>query len=123
MVKASAYTIEEIAEKLDEAFGMFIDEEEGYDEAIREIKERLEKLTEKYPDDKELKEYLQAFQDYYSEKEEGKLTRESEKERLVWLKSEINHIVHWRKLGMSAGRVLPFRDFRSMRGEIGRRGI
>ncbi|NOZ59166.1 MAG: hypothetical protein GXO66_06285 [Euryarchaeota archaeon] len=123
MVKASAYTLEEVAERLDEAFGMFIDGDEEYASVIREVKERLEKLSEKYPDDGELREYLQAFQDFYSKREEGKLTRDEEKERLVWLKSEINHIVHWRKLGMSAGRVLPFKDFRSMRGEIGRRGI
>ncbi len=123
MVKASAYTLEEVAERLDEAFGMFIDGDEEYGSVIGEVKERLEKLSEKYPDDRELKEYLEAFRDFYSKREEGSLSREEEKERLVWLKSEINNIVHWRKLGMSAGRVLPFRDFRSMRGETGRRGI
>ncbi len=123
MVKASAYTLEEVAERLDEAFGMFIDGDEEYGSVIGEVKVRLEKLSEKYPDDRELKEYLEAFRDFYSKREEGSLSREEEKERLVWLKSEINNIVHWRKLGMSAGRVLPFRDFRSMRGETGRRGI
>ena len=120
MVKASAYTLEEIANKLNEAFGMFIDEEEAYGETIKGVKEELEKLVNKYPEDNELRDYFKAFEDFYEKREE--LDRKKEKERLIWLESEINHIVHWRKLGMSAGRVLPFRDFRSMRGETGRRG-
>ncbi len=119
MVKASAYTVEDVARKLDTAFGMFIDGEEEYVDVLQEVRERLQELVEKYPKDDEVAEFLQAF-DSYLEAKEG-MSREEEKERLVWLKSELNHIVHWRKLGMSAGRVLPFKDFRSLRGGIGGR--
>ncbi len=120
MVKASAYTVEDVARRLDDAFGMFIDGDEGYIQVLEEVRTRLQELTERYPKDDEVAEFLQAFESYLKAREEG-MSREDEKARLVWLKSELNHIVHWRKLGMSAGRVLPFKDFRSLRGGTGGR--
>lgn len=120
MVKASAYTLEELLEKLKDAFGEFIDENyDAYKEIVEQVKGRLEEMVKKYEDDAELREYYENFMEYYESI--GKSERELEKEKLAWIKSELNHIVHWRKLGMSAGRVLPFKDYRSLRGGIGGR--
>jgi len=120
MVKASAYTLDEILENLKKAYGEFIDE--NYDEylaIIKDMKEKLENLVNKYPEDEELKDYYDNFNDFYEDI--GKVDRKEEKDKFAWIKSELNHIVQWRKLGMSAGRVLPFKDYRSMRGSIGGR--
>lgn len=120
MVKASAYTLEELLESLDEAYGEFIDGRYGeYERVVKLAKERLDKLVEKYTEDSELLDYRAHFRRFF--KEMGGVERDEEKEKLVWIKSELNNIVHWRKLGMSAGRVLPFSDYRSKRGSIGGR--
>jgi len=120
MVEASAYTLDEILEKMNSAYGEMIDQNyEEYGRIIKEIKERLEKLVTRYPEDEELSEYRGHFMGYYNDI--GEVEREKEKEELAWIKSELNHIVHWRKLGMSAGRVLPFSDYRSKRGGVGGR--
>ncbi len=115
MVKVSAYTLDEILEKLKKAYGEFLDEEYNkYTTTIKGIKEELQKLVNKYPDDKELEDYYGNFNGFYDDI--GKVDKTEEKDKLAWIKSELEHIVHWRKLDMSSGRVLPFKDYRRMKG-------
>lgn len=118
---ASAYTIEEISEKLEAAYSSFIDNKIAeYESALSSVLSDLENVVRKYPNDEEMRSYLKTFSAFYEGKKEMK--KEEEKKRLSELLSDLNHKVHWRKLGMSSGKELPFRDFRSLRGETGRRG-
>jgi oligoribonuclease (3'-5' exoribonuclease) len=76
----------------------------------------------KYPEDSEFKEYVNKFNRLMEKKAEG-LSVEDEKELLEKFLSDIRRFVHWRKLEISSGEYLPFRDYRSLREEGGRRGI
>lgn len=121
MTIASAYTIEEILEKLEAAYTSFIDNKIAeYGSALSSVLSGLENIVKKYPNDEEMGSYLKTFSAFYEGRKEMK--KEEEKKKLSGLISDLNHKVHWRKLGMSSGKELPFKDFRSLRGETGRRG-
>jgi hypothetical protein len=122
MTIASAYTLEDIVKLLDDAYSAFIDKEERYPETLGNALGELEDITRKYPEDGELKKYLASFK-AFSKKREAGLSREEEKKGLSALISDLKHKVHWRKLGMSSGKDLPYKDYRSLRGEVGRRGL
>lgn len=122
MTIASAYTIDETVKILDVAYAAFIDKEQDrYEKSLASAKGELEKLLGKYPDDEELKGYLADFNSFFK-KREG-MSREEERKRLSSIISDLKHKAHWRKLGMSSGKDLPFKDYRSLRGEVGRRGL
>lgn len=111
---ASAYTIEEISEKLEAAYYSFIDDKiTEYEFALDMVLSDLEKIAEKYPQDEEMRSYLKTFRAFYEGREEMK--KEEKKKKLSELLSDICHKVRWRKLGMSSGTELPFKDFRSLR--------
>ncbi len=119
MVVASPYTVEEIAEKLKEVHSLLTEgKQKEYDVGLRSIVEDLEELLDKYPQDTEMKDYHDAFTAFY-EKRSGGVT---EVKRLLEFVSDIEHLAHWRKIAMASGKELPFRDYRSLRGERGRRG-
>jgi hypothetical protein len=123
MTVASAYTLEDLLEILDGAYGALIDQDqEVYEKKLGGAKDELDTLLEKYPDDDELKEYSAEYTSFLERREEG-LKREVEKKKLSSLVSDLRHMIHWRKLGMSSGKDLPFKDYRSLRGEVGRRGL
>lgn len=122
MTIASAYTLEDVVKLLDEAYSAFIDREEKYPKALSKVLEQLEDITRKYPEDGEIKGYLSSCQAFNKKRKAG-LSREEEKKGLSALISDLKHKVHWRKLGMSSGKDLPFKDYRSLRGEVGRRGL
>jgi hypothetical protein len=121
MTIASAYTLEDVVKLLDDAYSAFMDREERYSEALGHVLGQLEGISKKYPEDKELKGYLANFK-AFNKKRPG-LSRAEEKKGLAALISDLKHKVHWRKLGMSSGKDLPFKDYRSLRGEVGRRGL
>ncbi|MDI6654378.1 MAG: hypothetical protein QME59_00640 [Candidatus Hydrothermarchaeota archaeon] len=117
---ASAYTIEEISKELKSAYSSFVDNRIAeYESALGSILSRLENVVKKYPSDGEMRNYLKTFSAFYEGRKEMK--KEEEKKKLSELLSDINQKVHWRKLGMSSGKELPFKDFRSLREEIGGR--
>jgi hypothetical protein len=134
MVKASAYTIEDIVELLEDANSSFLDylrlkEEERKAKKIEEYEGKLKaaydmtaKTTGKYPEDTEFRDYFKRFSALMKKREEG-ISVEKEREMLEDFLSKMRHLVHWRKLEISAGKDLPFGDYRSLRGERGRRGI
>jgi predicted RNase H-like nuclease (RuvC/YqgF family) len=123
MTVASAYTLDDLLEILDRAHGALIDKREAeYEKNLSAAKEELENLLAKYPEDEELKEYSAEYTSFLERKEEG-LKREIEKKKLSALVSDLRQLIHWRKLGMSSGKDLPFKDYRSLRGEVGRRGL
>lgn len=123
MTVASAYTLDDLLEILDRAYGALIDKKEAdYEKDLSAAKEELENLLEKYPDDEDLKEYSAKYASFLERREEG-LKREIEKKKLSALVSDLRQLIHWRKLGMSSGKDLPFKDYRSLRGEVGRRGL
>jgi len=118
MVGASPYTIGQIAEKLKKAQSDLIDgEKKEYEGSLRAAVEALEDILSKYPDDGEMKEYYDKFFPFY-EKRSG----EADKPKLEEFITEIDHIIYWRKIAMASGKGLPFKDYRSLRGETGRRG-
>ncbi len=123
MTVASAYTLDDLLEILDGAYGALIDKNEAeYEKGLSAAKEELENLLEKYPDDEDLKEYSAEYASFLERREEG-LKREIEKKKLSALVSDLRQLIHWRKLGMSSGKDLPFKDYRSLRGGVGRRGL
>lgn len=123
MTVASAYTLEDLLEILDRAYGALIDKDEDvYVKSLSAAKTELEDLLGKYPEDDELKEYSTEYASFLERREEG-LKREVEKKKLSSLISDLRQKIHWRKLGMSSGKDLPFKDYRSLRGEVGRRGL
>ncbi len=123
MTVASAYTLEDLLEILDGAYGALIDKNmEEYEGKLRRAQGELASLLEKYPDDDELKDYRSEYASFLDRREEG-LKREVEKKKLSSLVSDLRHMIHWRKLGMSSGKDLPFKNYRSLRGEVGRRGL
>lgn len=123
MTIASAYTLEDLLEILDRAYGALIDKNESeYARNLEAASRELESLLEKYPEDEELREYRDDYASFLERKEEG-MKREVEKKRLSSLVSDLRQKIHWRKLGMSSGKDLPFKDYRSLRGEVGRRGL
>ncbi len=118
MVGASPYTISQIAEKLKNAHSNLMDgDRKAYEIFLREVVEGLEDIMRKYSDDDEMKEYYDKFFPFY-EKRSGK----ADKARLEKFITEIDHIIYWRKIAMASGKGLPFKDYRSLRGETGRRG-
>ncbi len=118
MVMASPYTVDQIAEKLKQAhINLAEGKKTEYEASLREAVEGLEEILDKYPDDDEMKEYYDALFPFY-EKRNGK----ADKAKLEEFITEIDHIIHWRKIAMASGKGLPFRDYRSLRGETGRRG-
>jgi hypothetical protein len=118
MVMASPYTVSLIEEKLKTALSQLMEgSKEGYDKALRESVEGLEEIIRKYPDDDEIKEYYDAFFPFY-ERRSGM----ADKDRLEEFITEIDHIIHWRKIAMASAKGLPFKEYRSLRGETGRRG-
>ncbi|MDP6459557.1 MAG: hypothetical protein QF829_02040 [Candidatus Hydrothermarchaeota archaeon] len=121
MTIASAYTLEDVVKLLDDTYSAFIDKEERYSEALGNTLEQLKDITRKYPEDNELKRYFMNFK-AFNKKIPG-LSRAEEKKELSALISDLKHKVHWRKLGMSSGKNLPYKDYRSLRGEVGRRGL
>ncbi len=121
MTIASAYTLEDVVKVLDDAYAAFIDAEGRYPEILGSALEQLEGIAKRYPEDKELKGYIANFKAFSKKRPE--LSREEEKKGLSDLISDLKHKVHWRKLGMSSGKDLPYKDYRSLRGEIGRRGL
>jgi hypothetical protein len=123
MTIASAYTLEDILKMMDEAYAALVDKEpEKYEKNLGSAREELEGLLDRYPGDEELKGYLADFASFLKKREEG-MSRSDEKKRLSALISDLRHKIHWRKLGMSSGKDLPFKDYRSLRGEVGRRGL
>lgn len=121
MTKCSAYTLASMEAKLKEVFRLFIEGDEDFHTCRRAFREEFRALAKKYPRDTKVNDFLNEWLDLRNRRKTG-LSREDEEEQLVWLLSELSHIVNWRKLGVSGGRVLPFRDFRSMRGDRGHRG-
>lgn len=121
MTIASAYTLEDVVKLLDDAYEAFIDKSRQYPKLLGDALKLLVGITERYPEDKELKKYLAGFKTY--NKKRAGLSRAEEKKGLSDLISDLKHKVHWRKLGMSSGKDLPYRDYRSLRREIGRRGL
>lgn len=118
MVMASPYTVSQIAEKLKKAHSNLVEgEKKDYENSLREAVEGLEEILRKYPDDDEIKEYYDVFFPFY-ERRSGK----ADKARLDEFITEIDHIIHWRKIAMASAKGLPFKDYRSLRGETGRRG-
>ncbi|MEE8168118.1 MAG: hypothetical protein V3T58_04530 [Candidatus Hydrothermarchaeales archaeon] len=117
MVKASAYTLAEIAEKLKDTHSILREgKSEAYEAELRSAMEQLDSVLSKYPDDDEMKEYREAFTAFYEDrgvKEEKKLS-----EFIL----DIGHIVHWRKLALASGKELPMKDYRSLRGGRDQRG-
>lgn len=123
MTIASAYTLEDILKIMKEAYEALLDEApEKYEKNLGSARGELEGLLERYPGDEELKDYLADFTAFLKKREEG-MDRNEEKKRLSSLISDLRHKIHWRKLGMSSGKDLPFKDYRSLRGEVGRRGL
>lgn len=117
MVMASPYTVGQISEKLKKAQASLVEgKKKEYEASLREAVEGLEEILSKYPDDDEMKEYYDSFFPFY-EKRDGK----ADKTRLEEFITEIDHIIHWRKIAMASGKGLPFRDYRSLRGETGQR--
>ncbi len=121
MVRISAYTLDSFHAKLKETFRLFMNKDDEFHTMRREFREGLKELVKKYPDDTEVGEFLNHWLELRAQRK-ADIPWEEEKICLTWLLSELNHIVHWRKLGMSSGRVLPFHDFRTMRGNVGKRG-
>jgi hypothetical protein len=121
LTKISAYTLDSLQTKLKEVFRLFMDENKGFHNLRREFREELKLLVKKYPNDTEVGEFLNHWLELRAQRK-ANIPREEEKICLVWLLSEFSHIVEWRKLGMSSGRVLPFKNFRSLRGDVGKRG-
>lgn len=120
MTIASAYTIDEIVKELDRAYSAFLDgDRAGYEKELASTLKSLEELAKKYPKDEEMKNYLRAFSSFYEERKT--MRREDEKAKLSELISDIKHKVHWRKVETAAAKDLPFKDFRSLRGEAPRR--
>ncbi len=118
MVGASPYTVDEIADSIKEAHeNLLEDKTKDYDASLRKAVEGLEDILKKYPDDSEMQEYYDAFFLFY-ERRSGK----ADKAKLEEFITEIDHIVHWRKIAMASGKGLPFKDYRSLRGETDRRG-
>jgi oligoribonuclease (3'-5' exoribonuclease) len=134
MTKASAYTIEEIVEVLEDAHSDLLDhlqlknperrtrKLEDYESGVKKAYDMVVKTVGKYPEDEEFKEYFDKFNKFIAKKEEG-IPIEKEKKWLEDFLSDIRRFIHWRKLEISSGKELPFRDYRSLRGERGRRGI
>jgi predicted RNase H-like nuclease (RuvC/YqgF family) len=123
MTVASAYTLDDLLEILDRAHGALIDKDKGeYEKSLKSAEEELKNLLNKYPQDEELEEYRGEYASFLERREEG-LKREVEKKRLSSLVSDLKQMIHWRKLGMSSGKDLPFKDYRSLRGEAGRRRL
>jgi|TARA_B100001971_G_C18258024_1_gene583972 hypothetical protein len=121
MTIASAYTLEDVAKILDDAYSAFIDREERYSEIIENAFKHLEDVSNKYSDDSEINEYLVRFNNF--NKKRSGLNRDNEKKELKTLISDLKQKIHWRKLGMSSGTNLPFKDFRSLRGSGGNRSL
>lgn len=117
MVMASPYTVGQIAEKMKKAHEKLTEgKRKEYEDALREAVEGFEDILSKYPDDGEIKEYYAAFFPFYEKR--GAKTDKAKLEEFI---TEIDHIIHWRKIAMASGKGLPFRDYRSMRGETGQR--
>ncbi|MFQ6105554.1 MAG: hypothetical protein ACE5NL_00585 [Candidatus Hydrothermarchaeaceae archaeon] len=115
--------MEEIAEKLEEAYSKFVARNRsGYEVTINSITREVEALVKKYPRDREVKDYLNMLNAFH-ERKEGCMDPKEEKQRILSLISDLKQMVHWRKVGMSSGMELPYKDYRRMRGETGRRGL
>jgi hypothetical protein len=91
-----------------------------YESELDSITRKLEKTIEKYPNDEEIKVYFNDFLSFIEERKKG-MKPEKEKKEISEFLSNLRHIIEWRKLGMSSGSRLPYKDYRSLRGERGRR--
>ncbi len=118
MVMASPYAVEELAKRLRvvlEALEGGKGNEKKYEDELYATLKYLEELLHKYPEDDEMKEYHDAFRDFF-----GRGNKNAK--RLQKFIADAEHIAHWRKIGMASGKGLPFKDYRSLRTETGRRG-
>ncbi len=121
MVKTSAYTLEGTVKKFENAYNSLIDNNmQEYASILNDIEDELGKTIAKYPEDDELKEFFTGFESFLKDKKAGEVI--DEKDRISKFLSEIKQIVHWRKVDMSSGKDLQFKDYRSLRGKTGIRG-
>jgi hypothetical protein len=120
LVKTSAYTLEETVEKFENACHSLIDDNvQEYVSMLKDIEDELGNTIAKYPEDDEIKEFFADFESFLKDKKSGESV--DEKDRLSKFLSDMKHIVHWRKLDMSSGKDLQFKDYRSLRGNAGTR--
>jgi len=121
LVKTSAYTLEETVEKFENACHSLIDGNvQEYVSMLKDIEDELKNTVAKYPEDDEIKEFFADFKGFLKDKKSGELV--DEKDRLSKFLSDMKkHIVHWRKLDVSSGKDLQFKDYRSLRGDAGTR--
>ncbi len=116
MVMASPYAVEELAKRLKVALEALEEgKEKKYEDELYSSYKYLGELLVKYPEDDEVREYHNAFKDFF---EKGNKNLK----KLQKLVSDAEHLAHWRKIAMASGKGLPFKDYRSLRTETGRRG-
>jgi len=122
VVEASAYTLEKQLELMESAKNLLIDNKmQDYEKALESITDEFDNIMIKYPHDDELADFAKDFSRFCDRRTILKFKRELKE--LKELVTYMRHMVHWRKLGMAAGKDLPWKDFRTMRGSAGERHI
>jgi hypothetical protein len=132
VTEASAYVVEEIEEKLESSYKMFLSalrksrrsisgkkDLASYEQGLEGVLKLFNKIVEEYPEDKDLKKIEERFSSFYSEK--GLIDEQAQKEKLSNISSDLKSLVHWRKMESAHGGTLGFSDFRSLRSESKRR--
>ena len=120
MVDASAYTLEKELELMESAKNLLIDNKMiEYEKALDSIIDGFDDIKIKYPKDKEIEDFAKDFAKFCDRRTILKFNRELKE--LKELVTYMRHMVHWRKLSMSAGKDLPWKDLRTMRGKTGGR--
>ncbi len=132
MTNASAYTLEEIQSKMENAQDSLVaylrkssrsmsakKDVEDYETHIESTLKLLEKTLKEYPNDNEMQALFDRFKSFDSSRKERDPS--AQKEMLIKILGDLKSIAHWRKMETAYSSSLGFSDFRNLRGDSKKR--
>ncbi len=132
MTDASAYILEDIQRKLEEAKSHLSEylrkssraisakkNLEDYEKVLAGALSILEKTVDEYPEDEELSKINRRLNAFYNKRKN--VDHSDHKENVSNIISDLKSLAHWRKMETAYGRTLGFSDFRSLRGKVEKR--
>lgn len=132
MTNASAYTVEEIQNKMEEAQNSLVTylrkssrsisakkDVDDYESQIESTLKIFEKTLKEYSNDNELQSLFERFKSFNSSRKEHDPS--AQKEMLIKILSDIKSLAHWRKMETAYSSSLGFSDFRNLRGDSKKR--